>query len=190
MIFKTPSNLSYSLILWGQNVSNFQGQLCEHRWGEFHLSCCSLQTLQRNLKMVLKITRQETFPEFLLRVVIGVWPLDYGGSQPHRSMPATSQKQWQAGRESTQPTLGCKHLWIPETWSRDVQWSKGSTKSCAKEGNFWMEMDLESPLAARVTNVLRHPRDLLAYLSSGSGTRKQFTKNKHIREITSAWARH
>lgn len=101
-------------------MSNFQGQLCEQRWGESHLSCCSLQTLQRNLKMILKITEQETFPEFLLRVVIAVRPLDYGGSQPHRSMPATSQKQWQAGRESTQPTLVCKHLWIPETWSRDV----------------------------------------------------------------------
>lgn len=111
----------------------------------------------------------------------GLWWLP--ASQVH-ACHLTGQKQWQGG--STQPTLVGKHLWIPETRSRDAQWPKGSTKSCAKEGNFWMGMDLESPSAAPVTNVLRYPRDLLAYLSSGSGTRKQLTKNKHVRGITPA----
>lgn len=56
----------------------------------------------------------------------------------------------------------------------------------AKGGISWTGRALESLPAAPVTNDLRYPRDLLAYLPSGSGTRKHFTKNKHGRGVTAA----
>lgn len=83
---------------------------------------------------------------------------------------------------------------IPETQTRDLEMHRDlaaasipeQSRVRLKEGYSWIGTDGESPPAAPVTNVLGYPRDLLAYLSSGSGTQKRFTKNKHARGITSA----
>lgn len=165
------------------------------RCGKPQLSCCSLQTLPRNLNMVLEITGQETSPEFPSSVVIAVRPLDCCGFRLH-GRRAASLGRSSSGMEGKAygPPWFVNTFCIPETWTRDLEMHSDlmaasnpeQSRVGLKEGYSGIGTDLESPPAAPVTNVLRYPRDLLAYLSSGSGTRKRFTKNKHARGITSA----
>lgn len=162
------------------------------------LSCCSLQTLPRNLNMVLEITGQETSPEFPSSVAIAVQPPDCRGFRLHRRPAALlgRSSSRMEGKAYSSPWLVVNTFCISETRARDLEMHSDPLAASNPEqlrlrltkGHPWIGTDLESPPAAPVTNVLRYPRDLLAYLPSGSGTWKRFTKNKHARGITSAWA--
>lgn len=67
------------------------------RCGKPQLSCCSLQTLARNLNMVLEITGQETSPEFPWSVVIA------GQAPDGRSAAAGRSSSGMGGKAQSPP---------------------------------------------------------------------------------------
>lgn len=163
------------------------------RCGKLQLSCRSLQTLPRNLNMVLEITGQETSPEFPSSVAIAVRPPDCRGVRLRGRPAASPGSSGMEGKASSPPSF-VNTFCISEIQTRDLETHRDVAATSnpeqsgvrLKEGYSQIGTDAESPPAAPVTNILRYPRDLLAYLSSGSGTRKRFTKNKHAKGVTSA----
>lgn len=123
------------------------------RCSKAQLSCCSLQTLPRNLNMVLEITGQETSPEFPSSVAIAVRPPDCRGFRLH-GRPAASLGRSSSGMEGKAYRLPwfVNTFCIPETQTGDLEMHSDlaavsnpeQSRVRVKEGYSWIRMDLET----------------------------------------------